>query len=1239
MNTQYISNSQTVMNSVTSRSTSYTTATPDNLVADTERNIVKSATDSSKDPLNSDWDIFGDDDEFIQALESDGSTWLAIAGTQQTQDHNQRKASIEQLLPADSNEIASDMDLAQHSQTAHVDMDDPPSDAMLISDHYADLPSSPEFSLDELPIFSKTVDKPSQEAGDLSNIVDIVSEVEKVHPESQPEDIGVDASSTLDRPTTGEDAIETVDHQFTQQMDMLDILDSPASFAQPISSSSSSNVGDIEPSIVESGQSSEASASAENEAGSRFRLSLRQRNAIQLHPFTIEQANFQHLISRSSMKGKIMAISTQIADSQDTEFTLSDTQLVDVPTEEIQPSQMQPESSRKSAAKSKSKKTSLPSKSNKPAKDRPKPSESEEAVFDDISPPVFDKYGLDKLILPSTDASTSKKAKQKIITFQKSRKSKKGKSVVRKFLPSSSAPRRKDIFDFDAQPRSVFNFTTDTSEASNTASVSDQHVTSSDSNGYIRQQMQDMNDDADFNNYDDNMDQNEVDDMEVDNEETIKRRFRIKKYSILDSSDEDEMDEDEDESPPSERELTEAELDAIFSFPGTSAPLQRSRSTGKRLTRPSREEEVVPVVEDAMEHRERKRQRVGLQDVLKKKKTLKSILPASFLKIYQKELLEEDKLRKTPKKRTANSNTTPTTSNAKYTSASSASRADPDVFAAFLGSQSDDSDDDSDDMQDAYPTLDDYVTRLDYATQIPSTTQQHQVGSIKSTSDMLDFFEKSAAHSPRQPQSISRSNSNSGPLRQTHLHSTTGSPSTLSRQHPQSVNKPVYPAEESIEDNRIQRYHQGASSKKSTTRAKKPVKRAPRSSIAIKRPANNPKKPSSIPIRDNPAPKKRRKKVKRTRDDIYCHAPNSYRAWNDRSGQAPDNNGRTFFRESMDTPRMAFDDIYVGTRQYVRYANESLHGDRFNDLFDHQQNEHVKKKLNALVIHTLPHVISRVRHLHDYDLRRILGLKDTVYLHHRLLAPLLSAIPNLKSAYKHLEGNYANLVLFDKHLLWRNVVPENERLIAHLFYKVSDDMYKVCKEEFPLDDKELPGHDHFYTFVSVCLTQWIPLHPYEDRIQLTEIFMRYIRYLGRFVPKLVEEHKAGNLAWRPIIKLMVYILDWTCRLHHLGVHQIDWSVTQCTKSLIDILVFIGFDDIKSCSKDYLAEAWICLLQIMSVSSKTSGFYFYEQVFLDQITESIKTKSKDLGVYEFDKRRTTRLWAETLNLVIEKYMTL
>ncbi|CEP10694.1 hypothetical protein [Parasitella parasitica] len=1218
-----------------------------------EQDSASNNDNSPKNPPSSDSDLFGDEEELLQVLETDDAAWTAVSGFQQTQDDNKRHVdSIVQPLLDDDSDIVAETIAANQSQILNLeDVDDSRSnassvvDAMLMSDHYADLPDSPEFSLDDLPIFSK---KRTIRDNDLIETTDSQTvtrrdslramEIDNVPPQTQNSEVDmldIDLGSILDESAVNNDNSEVVVgyNQSTQKMSKLDLNDKLPSTA---------NANNSKESNADPGQATPSSTaeSEHDELASRFKLSLRQRNAIQLHPFTLEQARFQHLIGRSSIKDKIKVVSTQVIDSQDTEFTLSNTQLVDAPTNEIEISQADSGRKTTTASKKKSarKTSSLPSRPKKHTQNRPNitsitstnaTSRADTVAIDGISSPVLvDEYnnGLDPL---KEISKITKSSKPKMITFQKKKRSKREKSAVRRFPPSSSASAlNKDIFDFDALPQSTFNFASSSLGSSNASNIA-----TSDQDSRVQLQLREMNDEADYNDFyysmeenDNEFDGEEAEDMDIDNEDIVKRRFRIKKLAILDSSDEDQSSVDEneeDEQASVEQEPTEAELDAIFDFPGA-GPSSTIKPAGRRLIKPSRQDDIVPIVQDELEYREHKRQKVGLQDVLKKEKTLRSILPASFRKVYHKELLEEDKLRKTPKKRTANAtkSTTNTTTiaSAKQTKRSS-NKPLADVFAAFLGSQSeDDSDEDSDDLQDAYSTLDDYVTRLDYLTQAPAQGNTRFEGSATTSSDSLDFFGKST--------------------KQAHLNSSSNLSSTrTTKRPPHSTHRAIYPIEESSEYNRIDRqYHGSYSSRQPTRTTKKSTARAPRSSIAIKAPPKNPKKPPSIATRDNPAPKKRRKKVKRTRDDIYVHAPYSYRACNDRSGQAPDNNGRRYFQKRADTPRMAFDDIYVGTRQYVRYASEGLDANRFNDMFSHQQNQHANEKMNVHVIHSLPSVISRVRHLHDYDLRRILGLKDTVYLHHSLLAPLLSPKPDLKSAYKHLAANYTpHMNLFDKHLLWKDITPQNKNLIRHLFYKVSDDIRRICKLDALDECTELPGHDHFYTFVSICLTQWIPLHQYDDRIQLTEMFMRYIRYLGRLVPQLVEECKMAVLAWRPIVKLMVYILDWTCRLHHLGVHQIHWSVRLCTKALIDILVFIGFDDIKSCSKDYLSEAWICLLQIMSVSSKTSGFYFYEQTFVDQMTDSIKTKSRNSGVYEFEKRRTTRLWAESLNFIIEKYM--
>ncbi|KAI9485867.1 MAG: hypothetical protein EXX96DRAFT_546817 [Benjaminiella poitrasii] len=662
--------------------------------------------------------------------------------------------------------------------------------------------------------------------------------------------------------------------------------------------------------------------------------------------------------------------------------------------------------------------------------------------------------------------------------------------------------------------------------------------------------------------------------------------------------------------------------------------------------------------------------------MIKKKRLLKSVLPASFIKIYEKELLEEDENRKSEKQ-----GSKPAIVENNAHKKPKASTRDIDTFASFLGSQSDE-EESSDDMQDVYPTtMDDYVIRLDtQLTETPNTnyvksnelyipprhlfTSRRNIFTAKDVnqnkdsrkndtrtdSTSLDIIQPSTNidmnNTSSKPNIIQTNNNKSHTNDQPRITSTI----TLKKRNISKGNLD----EESIEDNRIRgagyRVPSGnlGRHKNRQARSKTSVKRrTPKSSIAIQKPVNiAPTFVQPIPIRDNPTPQRRRKRPKRCKDDIYVHAPVSSRIWSDKSGQLPDTNMRMFFKGSDFSSRKAFDDIYVGTQHTARYDSAPLKDGDSSDLTRNAKNparikEYIFDIQHSLhVVHSLQSVAKRIKHLYDHDLRRIKGLKDTVYLHHQLLAPLLSATPNLKSAYSRHKDTYAELNLFDKHLLWTNITIEESRIIDYMFFKVSRDLLQACSNAKE-SDTELPHHDHFYTFVSICLTQWIPCHTYENRIQLTELFMIHIRSLAWQIPRLVEEYSHKLLPWRSIVKLLIYILDWSCRLHHLGVHPIDWCVTECTQIMMDILVYIGYDSIrsKSTTREYLVEAWVCLIQIITVSSKESGYYFYEQVFIDQLIDSIKRKSRASDSYEFEKRKTTRLWAESLNYILDAYMML
>jgi hypothetical protein len=128
--------------------------------------------------------------------------------------------------------------------------------------------------------------------------------------------------------------------------------------------------------------------------------------------------------------------------------------------------------------------------------------------------------------------------------------------------------------------------------------------------------------------------------------------------------------------------------------------------------------------------------------------------------------------------------------------------------------------------------------------------------------------------------------------------------------------------------------------------------------------------------------------------------------------------------------------------------------------------------------------------------------------------------------------------------------------------------------------------------------------------------------------------------WRAVIKAMLFILDWTCRLHHLGIDRAFWSVADCIQMLMDWLVYIGYDAIRNQneSQHYVIEAWICIIQLLSVSDRHGGYYYNEHIFISQLTKSIQEKSR-ITMVEYEKRKTTRLWAESLNLLLRNHMML
>lgn len=1020
------------------------------------------------------------------------------------------------------------------------------------------------------------------------------------------------------------------------------------------------------------------------------KISLRARTMLQLKPFTLEASKYKELIGHGSAKSKLYNVvnDNDNDDESDTDFTLSNTQAMDDlmdeistyqdtqdilsnPSKTITQTNERADVRRNSTGKGKGraiaigdskKEDAVDSSTNAASFSRPtavinpnsnttehSPVERSTTPADDVF--NFEKYGLNQLIIPPPRKSRDK-GKSKIITFAKKRKgSRRSRSSSSSRIHSRLMEKlSNDIFDFDFSPKPNFNILQGESSASTgsprviidaTDDIDDPiegYETPSESSQPNTPSSTTIFDATDVNMVED-------DDEDIEEELPVFKRLRRKRKKVLLESDDDEVEEESlntdtfqiSDSPTFEMD----DSDSIFDFP--SEPATSSRSNARIIT----ENEVVPIVEDAYEYRDIKRQRLGIKDL--KKATLKNILPASFYKVNQRKIEEEERMRE-QKKREARAakhakkmsllSTIGSASSSSARTPARVARDTEDVFAAFRedSEQSDDYEEhDEPDVSIETPGIDTDMNLMFMFDDIP---------------------EVDAASPPPVPIDLTNEEN----------HNDVGSSRRPTAQIPENPlfthvnlsNRNIPVNAEAIEDNRVTRHRNNDRHTRQPT---------PQSSIAIVKPNNTRvRNPNLIKIKQNPAPSKRkRRKLKRTRDDIHIHQP-YYRSH--RAGKMPSasmggiqqnveninhyqsereiNTGQNyrgmFINDKL--PRRPFDDIYMNTKRQLWYKNDLIYIGNY-DITDYldQRPTQAKFERSKPTIYTLQHVTKQVEKLVDHELRRVIGLKDTVYWHHHLLQPLLSDTPNRKSAYEKFKGTYSTLVLFDQLYHWRHIHPRKGSLLIPLFARVFDDLQHMCADDALNKQKdldgELPGHDHFYVFVSICLTQWVPLYPYESKLQLAEMFANQVRGLSKMVVKLVEGRPFETVPWRAVVKTLLFTLDWTCRLHHLGIDRQAWSVSECIKTLMDVLVYIGYDSIRNAAEArvYVVEAWVCILQILSVSDKYAGGYFFnEHIFITSLTDSINRKSR-ITELEFEKRKTTRLWAESLTLILTKHMML
>ncbi|RCH99387.1 hypothetical protein CU097_002184 [Rhizopus azygosporus] len=602
------------------------------------------------------------------------------------------------------------------------------------------------------------------------------------------------------------------------------------------------------------------------------------------------------------------------------------------------------------------------------------------------------------------------------------------------------------------------------------------------------------------------------------------------------------IESDEDDDDDEEEQLQPDNHDSIFDFPESVESLTGGYTSRKIIPAEKNENDVVPVIDDEFEYRPAKRRRVKVADLRKNKNILKGVLPASFLKVYERELNEEEKRSTSRTARHSALRKRKSDNNKKISTLDQ-------PFDAFLGSQSEFNEDRSSEQYDSYR----------YAS---STRPVHEKMHSKSQSSR-------SIHRTRIDEYFN--------------HDT-----------------------EAIEDNRIP-------NRQSTVQVRKT------SQVSTQRPASK--------------AKKKRKRPRRTMDDIYIH---------------PQPKARTHLSQHRSF-QQTLDDMSISSKR--AYNDGHFTVQRPSVEWVRNVAEYLRSTKNAASLRPIPkytlsleEVVEKIQRVFDPDLRCSVRLKNTVYLHHRLLQPLLSTQPNSKRAYAHLKSSFENPVIFHRRIFWTDIGPDRKELIQSLFKCASKLIADSCSRtygmSFDTESDEIPDLDMFCVFVSVYLTQWLPLQEPMHATIMTQVFGEEIRAMANYICHIVKSVSHTILSWKLIVKTMIFILDWSCRLHLIGINESEWSVSECTQMLIDILVMIGHECITSQEKSFVIEAWICLLQIMTVSSSQGGYYFSGETFMSQLKSAIgkqKGQTSSWIVSETDLQKET-WWTNALTCILEKYMS-
>jgi hypothetical protein len=684
---------------------------------------------------------------------------------------------------------------------------------------------------------------------------------------------------------------------------------------------------------------------------------------------------------------------------------------------------------------------------------------------------------------------------------------------------------------------------------------------------------------------------NQISDDNDDEEEEeiphLPKKWPHKRKLIISDSDDDDGDDDSviistrrngPVRTKQKKSLLEPNSVALYEDMVASST-QAQEPPRRRYHRQRPDDDVVPIVQDENELGMRENQRVRLNDITTNNRMLKGILPYSFSNAYRSELQEEQQWNQTRKNNSVRQKRVE-------------KEKQPTVEPLRLAT-------------DIFSDEEDYKNNENTTSQLQ---QDHSISSVYTQSLTPDTcFE--AVEDNRMTNHFIR-----GPTR-------TQTPSRSSKK-----------ASMTKESNRVSSHnHQKSKSTGQTSQ------------------------------------RRRRHKIRKTTDDIYIRPSRHY--WNDETID------RMFIRQGNQNQHhrqrmVSQDDISVGPSfkptttwhktkiTWIHHIEEYLRSEKI----DHRSSNHAiralkerEKKRLSTTQHahhhpqqqqqqhqqrkepqniTVASVLERVGDLVDADIRTTVGLSNTVYLHHRLLPSLLSEARNQQKYFLRFNSLLQHPIIHNTRLSWQDVVPAQQKMIRGWFWKAFCDITNTFQAQ------ELTTIDPtFYIFVSVCIGRWIPSLKGDTEMAMIKIFNTETRIFVSQICQFITQNMASSpfIPWKVVIEAMLFALDWKCRLFNLGADEAIWPLTELTSNLIQLLVEIGPERLTMESASYVSEAWICLLQIMSISTESERYRFDEHLFLSQLEKWVDVKASKETWSKSYKTQAMKQWAIAFKYIFDNYM--